>query len=501
LRRPGALTRFSPLEHAVLRSRPFGAVREAARRAKKEIYLVGGFWRDMALGRGREAWDLDFCLPRGALRFGRDVARSVGAPFVVLDQERGCGRLVWKDAGRGRTVTFDFIDFRGKDLRQDLQRRDFTINALAWRLPLSQNRLVDPFGAQQDLSRGVIRMIGRRAFEEDPLRILRAYSLSALLGFKIEAQTLRCARRQAPLLRRVAGERLREELFKVLSVPEATRFLKAMDEAGVLKEVIPQVRLMHHVKQGGYHHLDVWEHTLETVRKLEELLTKKRPADPELAAYLDEPMAGDRRRYQLMKLAALLHDVGKPEAYEVKAGKTMFHGHERIGRVISKDVTRRLKLATREQTALDTMIFWHLRPGYLADNKVLTRRAVYRYFRDTGAEAVSVLLIAVADQRATRGPLASVSSRRRHEKVAFGLTRRYFAMQKEEPFVRLINGDDLIRRLKLKPGPIFSRILTAVEEAQVEGRVTTKREALAWAKKVVSKRPRSCRRARRVRGR
>jgi len=461
-------------------------VQEAARRTQKEIYLVGGFWRDMALGRGREAWDLDFCLPRGALRFGYGVARSIRAAFVVLDKERGCGRLVWKDKAAGRSMTFDFIDFRGRDLREDLRGRDFTVNTLAWRLPFPLHEPVDLFGAQHDLSRGLIRMIGLKAFDEDPLRILRAYSLSALLGFKIEARTLRCARRKAGLLRHVAGERLREELFKVLSVPDAYRFLKAMDADGVLKEVIPQVRLMHHVKQGGYHHLDVWEHSLETVRKLEGLLARMEPAGPELAAYLAEPMAADRRRYQLMKMAALLHDVGKPEAYEVQAGKTMFHGHERIGRVICKDVTRRLKLATREQEALDTMIFWHLRPGYLADNKVLTRRAVFRYFRDTGAEAVSVLLLAVADQRATRGPLASVSSRRRHEKVAFDLTRRYFEMQKEEPFVRLINGDDLIR-LGLEPGPIFSRILTAVEEAQVDRRVKTKREALALAKRVALK--------------
>ncbi len=486
-------------DHAVFRSKPFCAVREAARRGKKEIYLVGGFWRDMALGRGKESWDLDFCLPRGALAFGHGVARSVRAPFVVLDKERGCGRMVWKESARGRTVTFDFIDFRGKDLKEDLRRRDFTVNTLAWRLPFSQHPLVDLFGAGRDLSRGIIRMIGGRAFDEDPLRILRAYSLSALLGFKIEARTLRCAGAKAGLLGRVAGERLRDELFKILGVADSSRFLRAMDEAGVLKEVIPQVRLMHHVKQGGYHHLDVWGHSLETVKKLEGLFVKMRSVSPELAAYLEEPMAADRRRFQLMKMAALLHDIGKPEAHEVKAGKTMFHGHERIGRVICKEVARQLKLATREQVALDTMIFWHLRPGYLADNKVLTRRAVFRYFRDTGAEAVSVLLIAVADQRATRGPLASASSRRRHEKVAFDLTRRYFVLLKEEPFVRLINGDDLIKKLGLEPGPIFSKILTAVEEAQVEGRVKTRQQALAWAKSVAAKKAPSPRRAKRAR--
>jgi len=474
-------------DHPVFRSRPFCAVLEAARRGPQEIYLVGGFWRDMALGRAKESWDLDFCLPRGALAFGSRVARSVRAAFVVLDKERGCGRMVCKDRPAGRPVTFDFIDFRGKDLREDLRKRDFTINTLARRLPFSEHALVDLLGAGQDLARKVIRMTGPRAFEEDPLRILRAYSLSALLGFMIEAPTLRLAKRQAGMLKAVAGERLRDEFFKILSVADAADLLDAMDRAGVLKEVIPQVRLMHHVKQGGYHHLDVWGHSLETVRKMEGLFAKLRPADPELAAYLDEAMAADRRRYQLMKMAALLHDIGKPEAYEVKAGKTMFHGHERIGRVISREVARRLKLATREQTALDTLIFWHLRPGYLADNKVLTRRAVYRYFRDTQAEAVSVLLLAVADQRATRGPLASVSSRRRHEKVALSLTRRYFDMQKEEPFVRLINGNDLIKKLRLTPGPIFSRILSAVEEAQVEGRVKTKQQALAWAKKTALK--------------
>jgi len=486
-------------EHEVFGSKPFDAVSEAARRTKTEIYLVGGFWRDTFLGRRKEAWDLDFCLPRGALAFGRRVARSIRAPFVVLDKERGCGRMVFKGRSAGGAVTFDFIDFRGKCLLDDLRKRDFTVNTMAWRLPLRQNEVVDPLNAVHDLKQKVVRMAGRGAFDEDPLRILRAYSLSALLGFRIEARTRALMKKKARLLRRVAGERLREELFKILSVTDASRFLREMDDDGVLKEVIPQVRLMHHAKQGATHHLDVWGHSLETVKRLEDVLVRMRDIHPDLGAYLNEPMAGDRRRFQLMKMAALLHDIGKPEAYEVKAGKTMFHGHERIGRVICKEVTRQLRLATRERMALDILIFWHLRPGYLADNKVLTRRAVYRYFRDTGAEAVSVLLLAVADQRATRGPLASVANRRRHEKVAFDLTHRYFEKQKEEPFVRLINGDDLIKKLRLTPGPVFSRILAAVEEAQVEGRVKTKKQALAWAKKAALKAAPASRKTKRVR--
>ena len=136
---------------------------------------------------------------------------------------------------------------------------------------------------------------------------------------------------------------------------------------------------------------------------------------------------------------------------------------------------------------MDTIIFWHLRPGYLADNTVLTKRALHRYFRDTKEEAVSVLLVAIADQRATRGPLATPESRKRHEDVSFSLIDRYFEMLKEKPFVRLINGTDLIRNLKLKPGPIFSKLLFGVEEAQVEGKVRTKKEALAFVRQMLAK--------------
>jgi poly(A) polymerase len=206
-----------------------------------------------------------------------------------------------------------------------------------------------------------------------------------------------------------------------------------------------------------------------------------------VTAYLAETFAGDRSRLPLMKLAALLHDIGKPQAHEVKDGKTMFHGHERIGRDISKSVAERLKLSTRERFAMDTIIFWHLRPGYLADLKTLTERAIHRYFRATKEEAASVLLVAIADQRATRGPMTTAASHRRHDKVSFALLKRYFEKLKEKPFVRLISGDDLIKTLKLTPGPSFAKILYAVEEAQVEGKVKTKAQALALAKKVSKK--------------
>ncbi len=315
---------------------------------------------------------------------------------------------------------------------------------------------------------------------------MRAFSLSAIFGFKISAHTRRLIRKKKSFLKTVAGERLRDELFKIFAVDNAWHYIDLMDEHGVLEVVIPQVSVMHNVRQGAYHHLDVWGHSLETVKKLEELIIQLKDRD-EVSSCLDVVLAGGRKRRELLKLAALLHDIGKPKAFEVKAGKTMFHGHERIGRIISDSVSEKLKLSTAEKFALDTIIFWHLRPGYLADVEVLTQRAIHRYFRDTREEAVSVILISIADQRATRGPMASGASRKKHEKISFSMMDRYFDMLKEEPFERIINGTDLIRSLKLKPGPIFSVILEAVEEAQVEKKIKTRSDALSLARKIIKK--------------
>jgi poly(A) polymerase len=394
--------------------------------------------------------------------------------------------VVYKDKKSNLLFTFDFVDFRGKDLKEDLLKRDFTVNALALPIPFtSKTRLIDYQRGRQDLKNKVVRASNPAVFDDDPLRVLRAFSMSAIFGMKIDPGTLRLIRKKKDLLSSVAGERVRDELFKIFDSPESWRTLLRMDKEGVLQIVIPQVRVMHHVRQGGYHHLDVWGHSLETVKKLD-LLLGRIAGQKDCVAYLDEAISGDRRRRALIKLAALLHDIGKPEAFEVKQGKTMFHGHERIGRQIADTVSDKLKLSTREKFALDTIIFWHLRPGYLGDNETLTERAVFRYFRDTGEEAASVLLVSVADQRATRGPMATLKSRRRHERISFELLRRYFEQKKQAPFIRLISGNDLIGKLKLTPGPVFSKILSAVEEAQAEGQIKTKAEALVFAKKVAA---------------
>jgi predicted HD phosphohydrolase len=187
-------------------------------------------------------------------------------------------------------------------------------------------------------------------------------------------------------------------------------------------------------------------------------------------------------------LAALLHDLGKPDTRKKEpGGRVSFHGHEHVGKNIVKHVGGLLKLSVGERRALEDMVRWHLRPGYLSNFKQPSKKAVYRYFRDTKETAVAVLLLSLADQRATRGPATTQADQEHHEAVCLGLVRRFFKKKDENPLVRLITGDDLIKGLKLSPSPLFAKILKAVEERQSLGELKDKREALALAKKIAEK--------------
>ena len=469
-------------------------IKDLARKRRLAIYLVGGFLRDRFLG--REVKDFDFAVSKDAVKFARAFAKAVKGAFVLLDAEAGCARVVKK---QGRVIwTFDFADFRAPTLKGDLTKRDFSINTLAvdfltWPLEdcerpfkISNDTLGSKY-AKRDLKAGVIRMVSASAFVDDPLRLLRAYSLRAQLGFAIEPKTLTRIKKDKALIRKVSPERVREELFKIFDSPCTAETLKAMDAVRLLTTVIPQLEVMRGVKQGGYHHLDVWKHSLAAVAELEKII-KSMQADPDIAAYLDAEIAGGHSRRSILKFACLLHDIGKPDTKKKEpSGRTSFHGHEHIGRRIARIVAKHLMLSTKERYAIEDIVTLHLRPGYLSNFKRPSEKAIYRFMREAKDEAVSVLLLSTADQHATRGPLTTAYDIRHHERIAFPLINAYFAKKKEKPFVRLINGHDLIKELRLKPGPQFSEILRLVDEAQHLGKIATRAEALVLAEKLAKK--------------
>lgn len=459
-----------------------------AKAKKIRLYLVGGILRDLLLARKEENPDFDFCLKKDAISFGKQLAKRIKAGYVVLDKVHGACRLVKKI--KDRTYTLDFTDFRGRTLEEDLLHRDFTINALAIELEKMfshdnlENLLIDPYKGRVDLKKKIIRVVNIKAFVEDSLRILRAFSMSCILSFKIDKETIKLAKQERKRLSDVSSERIRDEFFKILESFQAFDYLAEMDKLKILKVIFPEIEKMRGVDQGPYHHLDVWKHSLETVKQLE-ILIKEFKNKQEIQDYLNEVISSDRRRLGLIKLGALLHDIGKPAALRYENGKTKFHGHERIGIEITQDIIKRMKLSNDEMESLQKMILWHLRPGYLADNKIVTPRAIFRYLRDTASEAVSTLLISIADQRATKGRLTSQDSRIHHERVCTSLIKEYFKKRKEKKMPRLISGDELIVKFKLQPSPLIGKILSEIEELQAIGKIKTKKEALKIAKKFI----------------
>lgn len=451
-----------------------------AKKKKVKLYLVGGILRDNLLGREKENLDVDFSLKAGAIRFGRELAKEVKAGFVVLDKEHGSCRVVKKI--HNKCYTLDFTDFRGRNLEEDLLHRDFTMNALA--MELGTDTLIDPYLAREDLKSRIVRVVNKESFDEDPLRILRAFSMSAIFGFKIDSKTLRLAGLKRKKLLSVSYERIRDELFKILDTPNSFDYLLQMDKLGILGIIFPEIEAMRGVKQGPYHHLDIWKHTMETIRQLE-VLIKDFKNNQEIRDYLNEVISSERKRRALIKLGAFLHDIGKPKALRREEGKIKFHGHEKTGSEIAEIIANRLRLSNNELGCLNKMVFWHLRPGYLGDNEKPTARAVFRYFRDTAEEAVSTLLVSLADQRATKGRLTTEESRKLHEKVCLGLIRKYFKKKKEKRPPRLINGDDLIKKFKLTPSPLIGKILREVEELQAVGKIGSKEEAFKAAKRLI----------------
>ncbi len=471
-------------------------LQEIVRDKRTPLYLVGGFLRDYLLKRGSKDsfavthTDFDFALPNNALKIGKLFAQKIKGAYVILDKERGCARIVKKH--EKYIYTFDFSDFRVRTLQGDLTRRDFTMNTLClnfkdFDLPDEISSGIKDFkGGIKDIYSKKIRMVSSQAFKDDPLRILRAFSLRAILNFKIERKTLARMKKDQELIKNVSMERIREEFFKILDTERAAATIKEMDKIALLEKIIPHVRIMYNCPQGGYHHLDVWAHSLETVVQLDKLLSGIKDR-PELTDYLNESIGGNHSRRSILKLAALFHDVGKPKTKKIEKGRTSFHGHEHVGKSIVRSIAKILKLSTNERFVCEDMVLRHLRPGYLSNFKIPSERSIYRYFRDAKKEGASIALLSLADQRATRGPLTTPKDQEHHEKNCLHLVQRYFEKKKEIPFVRLINGHDLIKKLKLKPSPLFGKIFKEIEEKQNLGMIQSKKEALELAEEVAKK--------------
>jgi tRNA nucleotidyltransferase/poly(A) polymerase len=430
------------------------------------VYLVGGAVRDFLLG--RPSYDFDFIVFDDPGAFSRAIATALGARLVVLDDRERIYRVV------SRGVEYDFSAPKGPDLPSDLAMRDFTINALAADASISPAPVAGIAGGLDDLAAGIVRAASDGAFADDPLRLLRAFRLAAVLGFSIDGQTMRQIARQRDLIGGCARERVRDELARLLAAPRACRAIEAMDETGLLTAIIPETGAMKGVDQNRWHSHDVWGHCMATMREMETIT-----ADPErffpgrgqrLADYLAAPLGGGWKRGALSKLVALLHDVGKPETRVVGDGdQASFHGHENVGAEVFSVIGRRILLGKKASRFGRLLIKNHMRLLSLAVSQTVTKRAVVRLFRDTGDVLPALLILGLADTRAGKTDDARESESIRLIDEVFSVLDEI-----EAAVVPFLSGTEIMRLCSIPEGELVGRLKSELSDAQAVGRVTTK---------------------------
>lgn len=472
------------------------------------IYLVGGAIRDALLN--RPSYDLDFVTPGDAMKIARQIANDIGAAYFPLDTGRNVARLILKPKEqpgiRGSNSTrIDFSTFQGTDLMSDLQGRDFTINAMAVEIHHLQN-LVDPLGGAADLVSKRLRACSQQSFLDDPVRILRAVRFSVDLDLNIQSETLQFIRQSAGRLPEVSAERLRDELFRILLQSHPSTSLRILDKLNALEHVLPEVCLLKGVQQSSPHVMDVWNHTLDILTQLESILDVLAPEyNPDnagnlamglvvlrlgrfrqyLMEHLSNSLNPDRPYRGLIFLAGLYHDVGKLETQSVdESGKIRFLEHEFIGSKLAEKRGQALKLSNLEIGRLSTIVNHHMRPSMLSHPKEFpSRKAIYRFFRATGAAGVDICILSIADILATYGPTLPQERWERHLDVVRALLSAWW----EDPAGSIIpppiiNGDAIMEELELLPGPLVGYLLESIREAQVAGEVHTQQDAINLAR-------------------
>jgi poly(A) polymerase len=459
-------------------------------------YLVGGFVRDVLLR--RDTADIDIAVAADAVEIAPQIADALGGRFVLLDEANKVYRVVVVDqeAPSGGQWQLDFSTFQGS-IEQDLARRDFTIDAIAVDLgELTKDHdvpLIDPFDGWADLQNGVIRAVSEMAFQSDAARLLRAVRLATELGFTVDSQTEALIRHNCQLIAEVAGERIREELLRLLALGQSERFLPYLDELGLVTALFPEIAKAKGVEQPKEHFWDVFDHSIKTVIAVDFLLHQGswEYADDEvlaiapwsevLAQHFAQPVSSGSTRRSLLKLAALLHDVAKPQTKAIgEDGRTHFLGHAKLGAATAVDILERLRFSSKEVKLVEVMIRYHLRPGQMGQGEFPTRRAIYRYFRDTGEAGIDILFLSLADHLATRGPRLKLTHWQEHAQMVEYVLAQHFEQQRLLLPAKLVDGHDLINIFGMSPGPEIGEILEAVREAQASGEVTNRGEALAY---------------------
>jgi putative nucleotidyltransferase with HDIG domain len=426
------------------------------------VYAVGGYVRDRLLK--KQVKDIDFVVVGQGPQFARLVASKLQTRQMVIFEKFGTAMVNFQDYRlefvTARTESY-VADSRKpmvvpSDLDSDLRRRDFTINALA--LGLNRNNfgtLYDPLGGQQDLQRRIIRtpLDPVVTFKDDPLRIMRAIRFAVQLDFDIEERTFLALKEMRQRLSIISQERITDELIKILLAQRPSRGFQLLDQAEILELIFPELVAMKGVEQrGGYHHKDVFQHTLMVVDNVAKVSDKLE-----------------------LRFAALVHDIGKPATKRFVEGTGWtFHGHDEIGARMLPAICQRLRLPNHLLEYAQKLTRLHLRPINLSEEGV-TDSPMRRLLVQAGEHLEDLLMLCRAD--ITSGNPQRVKQHLANFDHVVERLNEVEAKDQMRAFQSPVRGDEIMAVCGIPPGPLVGKLKTMIEEAILDAKIPNEHDA------------------------
>lgn len=416
-----------------------------------DSYLVGGYLRDLLSG--EISPDRDIAIKCDNLaKLTKKIADELNGSFVELDPVNEIYRVVFGD---------DYIDFAkllNNNLIDDIKRRDFTINAITY--DINNEKFVDISGGKKDFEEKIIRTYKISNLSDDPLRTLRAIRFQAKLGFRIDDEIINFIKENNSLILNVAPERIHQELIKTFEGKFLIDALFSMDETGLLDVIFPFFKDIKKIPPNSHHHLDLFHHLIETTRNI-------RINKPEL------------------KLAAFIHDLAKPDCWTIEkdTGRHRFIGHDELGAKKVVPFLKKLKFSNKEIEYISKMVQFHIYPSALMKDENVTERAIIRFIRKIGDDTLDLLELARADRLSARGPAVSDEMIEVNLSNLEKLKEKYFEISpklKEMP--KLVDGNEIMQILNLKPSPKLKEIIDEIKELQLEGKINNKEDAINFLK-------------------
>lgn len=456
----------------ILKNNP---VYEILKRSDNNIYLVGGAVRDALMG--KVSHDLDIIVTDcPAKEFAEEFAQNNDiATIVTLDEINNIYRVVMSD----KVNYIDITNPINNSLEEDIKRRDITINSVA--LNIKTNEILDLTGGVNDIKEGVIRAVSEENMVDDPLRMIRVYRFASVLGFKIDKETEKMIKNHLGLILMPAVERRNCEILKLFGGKYAHDVIKMMDKLGLIDILFPIMLDVKKVPPNTHHHLDLFNHSLETVKQIQEIFET---SGDEVQEHLMKIDFGGDTRLAHLKFAGFLHDIGKFSTWTIEDdGRHRFIRHDEIGEELAKGILKKQKFSKKQIDYISSMIRHHMYPSSVISSPVINDKIYMRYVRKAGDNAIDLITLAKADRLSARGELVTEEMVKENIDGLNRLQDFYIKIKPTlKPIPKLLDGNEIMEILNIPPSKQLGIIMDSLSEAQLDGKVITKEDAISHIK-------------------